>query len=87
MKFRFAIARGIWMIVTASAIAVTTCSIASHQPAKMIHTMLHIGTSGTPWPLHRRCAERPAGAVGDPEEAFPTVMVMMSTQQITPAMT
>src|SRR6476660_3779582 len=42
MSFRFAIARGIPMIVTASAIAVSTCPSASHQPAKMIHTMLPI---------------------------------------------
>jgi len=49
MSLRFAIARGIPMIVTASAIAVSTCSIASHQPAKMIHTMLPIA-DGAPAP-------------------------------------
>ena len=40
MSLRFAQAKGMPTIVAASAIAVTTCPIASHHPATTNHTTL-----------------------------------------------
>ena len=88
ISLRFAQANGMPIIVTASAIAVTTCPIASHQPATTNHTTL---PSVDPTPASGRRSRRwPKGHSANRairNDAIPHGMVTISTQQMTPAMT
>src|SRR4051794_25983589 len=86
ISLRFAAARGRPMIVTASAIAVTTCAMASHKPATMIQITLPI-SDGAPASL-RRTIVRPKGHSAKfaiRNEAKPNGIVMISRQHTIPA--